>query len=918
MPQENSKTNSIQFISCAQCDGTGKNIKAAVCKTCSGYGLVAFYQGRFYYSSLELSEPIIKLRHLRASLHVTLNLIAYVIGLAGLTSLAYWVYLASLNSPELSVFAFWREKSLYILIFWLSLIADMFVLYRLSEEEANKQKIKKTKYQENQKAEAPDNWTEFKKSRAKSKMDVPKGFAPNALNAIERSFSLASNARHDQIKPLHLFFTLLEDRAAAALFSRLNADPVKLVTKLKNQLLGMEKGLGRAELSLDIKEILLEAYINAESLGLKKVEPIHFILPALSRDKNLSEVLYELEIDNDKIKNVLSWFSVSQKLMENYRLYRRASRFKPGSSMDRAYTAVATPVLNHFSYDLTLAAKWGRLELCVGRDEEINSIFQILESSKRGVLLAGPVGAGKNTIIGQIAQAMVEEDVPKILKDKRLLELDIARLLSGTTAASAEERLLVIIDEIAKAGNIILYVNNIENLMGVTEGAEESLELSEVLAGALNRHSIICLACVSESNYSRYMENKPLGDAMAKVEIKEPDMNSAIQMIESKIGYFEAKHKVYFTYASIAKTVEMAAKYIHDKYLPAKAVDILEAIAVKAAEEKGINCLVDENDVAAVISQKTKIPLTKITEKESETLLNLEKEMHKRMVGQAEAVVSVAASLRRARTQLRDEKRPIASFLFLGPTGVGKTELAKTVAESYFGHENYMIRLDMSEYQRPEALEKMIGSPNGALGYLTEAVRKAPFCLILLDEFEKAHPDLLNLFLQVMDDGRLTDGQGRTVDFTNCIIIATSNIGALYIQEQIKAGTSLEKIKEALINDQLNKVLRPELINRFDGIIVFKPLSAENVENIAKLMLNKVKRLLDNKGIGFEYEEAGIKKLAKEGFDPKFGARPLRRIIQERVENELANILLTNGLKRRDTAVINGEAKIEVKKGREL
>jgi ATP-dependent Clp protease ATP-binding subunit ClpA len=288
------------------------------------------------------------------------------------------------------------------------------------------------------------------------------------------------------------------------------------------------------------------------------------------------------------------------------------------------------------------------------------------------------------------------------------------------------------------------------------------------------------------------------------------------------------------------------------------------------------------------------------------------------MIGQTEAVDMIAASLRRARTELREQKRPIASFLFLGPTGVGKTELAKTVAEVYFGDEDYMVRIDMSEYQRPESLEKMIGSPDGVLGYLTEAVRKAPFSLILLDELEKAHPDILNLFLQVMDDGRLTDGMGRTVSFTNCIIIATSNIGAVYIQDQIQAGASLDSIKQSLINDQLNKYLKPELINRFDGVVVFKPLGLEEVESITKLMLDKVRRLLEIKGVGLKYDEQGIKKIASLGFDPKFGARPLRRLIQEKIENEIANKVLSDGLKRRDTIIIDSEANIKIEKGREL
>ncbi len=918
MPQEENKKSDIQFITCPTCGGSGKTGAGSVCKNCSGIGLMAYEQGRFYYWNLNLSAPIIKLRHLKNSLHLVINTLAYAIGLIGLMALAYWVISASQPLAELGAFAFWREKSNLILVFWLSLIADMFIVYRLSEEEAAKQKIKKVKYGDKVKHDLPDNWAELKKVKGKRKIDVAGGFSYSAFRAAEDAFLLAERAKHGQVVPVHLFFSLLKDRSVAAIFSRLTIDSVKLISKLKNQLLALTSAREPTVISAEVKEIFLASYIEAANLGQKKVEPMHFILPCLLHDKNLAEILYELEIDRDKINNVIQWFVINDKLIENYRLYRHASHFKPASAMDRAYTAVATPVLNHFAYDLTLAAKWGRLELCVGREDEIKAIFQTLESSKFGVLLCGPVGVGKNTIIGQIARRMVEEDVPRMLKDKRLVELDISRLVSGAAPAEAEQRLLVIIDEVARAGNIVLYINNIENLMGITAGAEESLELSEVLTNAISRHNLICLASVSQENYAKYIENKPLGNIMVKIEVLEPENNSAIQMIESKIGYYEAKYNVYFTYASIAKAVELTAKYIHDKFLPAKAVDILEAIAVKVSQTKGLNSLVDVEDVAAIISQKTKIPLTKITEKEGQALLNLEEKIHGRMIDQIEAVEMVAASLRRARAELREQKRPIASFLFLGPTGVGKTELAKTVAEVYFGDEDYMVRLDMSEYQNQESLEKMIGSPDGVSGYLTEAVRKAPFSLILLDEFEKAHPDILNLFLQVMDDGRLTDGQGRTIDFTNCIIIATSNIGAVYIQDQIKAGASVDSIKQSLINDQLNKYLKPELINRFDGVVVFKPLALAEVESITKLMLDKVKKMLEAKGIGLECDDAGIKKLAGLGFDPKFGARPLRRLIQEKIENEIANIILADGLKRRDTVIIDGEAKISVRKRKEL
>jgi len=914
-----SDKDNLQFISCPDCVGSGVNAKGFNCSSCVGFGLGTFSQGRFYYWGIKLGRAVIKLSHLRRSLHLVLNSLAYTVGIIGLIALAWWVWSAGGNLDNPAAFAFWRVKHWLILTFWLSVLADMFVVYRLSEEEALKQKISKPKYSEKNKlTNLPNNWQELKKAKAKFKVEVSSGFSYNASKVVEDAYLLAEIARQGEVNTKHLFFCLLKDQEVAAVFSRLNIDGVKLIARLKNQLANLPTTSSKTILGSDVKEILISAYLAVLHSDQKKVKPIHFILPTLAKDKIITEILYDLEIDWDKINNVIQWFIINEQLIANYQLYKSRARFKPAHAMNRAYTAVATPVLNHFAHDLTMAAKWGRVELCVGRDKEIETIWQNLESGQVGNILIGEIGVGKNTIVGQIAHLMVEEDVPKILRDKRLIELDLPRLLSGTTAEQAEEKLLVALDEINRAGNIILYINNIENLMGITAGEEESLDLSEVLAGALEHKNIICLATATSANYAKFIEGKPLSNVMAKIEVKEPEINQAIQIIESKIGFFEAKHKVYFSYNSLAKAVELTAKYIHDKYLPAKAIDFLEIIAVKVARTKGINSIVNEDDVASVLSQTIHIPLTKITDSEGQNLLNLEEKIHQRMIDQTEAVAMVSASLRRARTEMREGKRPIANFLFMGPTGVGKTELAKTVAEVYFGDEDYMIRLDMSEYQHQASIEKMIGSPAGSLGYLTEAVRKSPFSLILLDEFEKAHPEILNLFLQVMDDGRLTDGQGRTIDFTNSIIIATSNVAAVFIQEQIVVGTNIEEIKQKLINEQLNKILRPELINRFDGVIVFKPLNLNEVEAITKLMLNKVQQMLGAKGIGFKARAAGVKKIAQEGFDPKFGARPLRRLIQEKVENEIANKILANEIKRRDTIVIDDNALVQVEQGREL
>lgn len=907
MTKKNKQQNT-SFVICHICEGTGKK-DGSVCPNCGGLGVGAFLNGYFLYWGLNLNKSAIKLRQLIGRVHLFVNFTAFILALAGLGALGFWVW----RQEFFTYFSFTGYKDPLIFLFWLGSLAAMFIFYRISEESDKMARIPKEILKKND-LTTPDNWKELKKY--KYKIEISTGFDRGALKVLEESVDLAKKMRHGGADVMHLFFSSLKDGVVSALLGRLSVPGEELVGKAKRQLLNLDSG-DKENLSLELKEVLIEAFVQAVHFNQKKVEAVNFIMSSQMHDEVVREILYDLDVDSDKIFNAIKWFRINDEIVENYKKYKKMARYKPGSNMDRAYTAVATEVLNHLSYDLTREAKWGRLELCVAREDEIEDIFQKFESGRAGVILVGDPGVGKNTIAGGIAQLMVKEDVPDIFKDKRLVELDVARLVSGANPSEAQQRLLVIIDEISRSGNIVLYIKNIENIVGIQAGGGESLDLSEVLVSALERNSFYCIASTSANNYSKHIENKPIGDLMAKIEIREPEKNQAIQILESKIGFLENKYSVFFSYDALAEAVKLSSKYIHDKRLPAKAIEILESVAIKVFDEKGKESLAVKDDVAGVVSEMTNIPLDKVSEHEEDVLLNLEGFMHKRMIGQEEAVKMISASLRRARVEMRDSKRPIANFLFLGPTGVGKTELAKTVAEVYFGDEKAMIRLDMSEYQEQNSIKKMLGQESDT-GYLTEAVRKAPFSLILLDEFEKAHPEILNLFLQIMDDGRLTDGQGRTIDFTNCIVIATSNAGALYIQEQVKLGTDINKIKEVLINEQLNKVMKPELINRFDGIVVFKPLSEDNILSIAKLMLKKIEMMLELKGIGLLAEEDGVRKLAREGYDPKFGARPLRRVLQERIENAIANLILSDKLERRDVVVIDAEANLQVRKGREL
>ena len=886
------------------------NITGLKLENDESYGQGAWFQGRFLYWQRSFSRSSIAVAAWRRRADKILDIVVLIVSLIGWLALVIWLFeqRESLIASPFKILLFWENKHPLILVFLLSFWFDLFLLYRRSQEQAIKKKINHRYWHNEVKEKQPY-------------YNVAVAVSKELETVLEKAFLIAAKLKQSEVSVIHLFRALLTDIKVQNVFIRLGVNADALIAKIERHLVGPEGKNRRPNFSESMCSVLIDACADAISRRQESIEPLNVLAFCYKRNKILAEILYDLEIDADKINNTCEWFHINRQLAASYRAYRRSAGLKPGSSMDRAYTAVATPTLDHFSHDLTMAAKYGRLELCVGRKAEISSIFEIMESGQVGVLLVGGSGTGKTMVINGIAQLMVEERVPKFLQDKRLVEIDVSRLVSGATAADAEERLLTCINETARAGNIILHIANIENLVGISSGGEGSLDLSEVLAESLSRKSIFCLATVNTDNYSRILEKTALGEAMTTVGIKEPDPNQAIQMLESKVAWLENKYKIFITYNAIEQAVILSSRYLHDKYLPDKAIILLQnavTLAAKTKKHDPRQLICSKEQVALAISEMTGIPAQKLTESESQKLLSLEDNIHQRMVGQDEAVSAVASSLRRARAELKDVKRPIASFLFLGPTGVGKTELAKTVSQVYFGDENYMVRLDMSEYQYADSIRKMIGDVDGTLGYLTEAVRKKPFSLILLDEIEKAHPDILNLFLQLLDDGRLTDGQGRTISFTESIIIATSNIGALYIQEQIQANADINIIKQELIDNQLNKFMRPELINRFDGIIVFKPLTEDNIFKIATLMLKGIKKRLADKGINLKADREGVMKLAKAGYDPKFGARPLRRLLQDKIEDGIANKILAGELKRRDTIVIDAKANISVDKGREL
>jgi ATP-dependent Clp protease ATP-binding subunit ClpC len=566
-----------------------------------------------------------------------------------------------------------------------------------------------------------------------------------------------------------------------------------------------------------------------------------------------------------------------------------------------------TPTLDRNSLDITREVGIGRVEKIVGREEEIKRISEILDGDKNDILIVGESGVGKTSIIRGVAYQIMMGTKYKTLKNKRVVSLDIGTLVSHEAeVASVADKITTILKEVESSGDIILFIDEIQNLItGMGEKGGYDSTLLSLMENYISKQKIRIIGAVSLSNYRKYIEpNDSISRLFHIIKINESSKEDTIEILKQVAGRMENQHDILVTYPALISSIDLSEKLIGNKVLPDKAIDIIERTATTV---KNSTKTLTSKDIAKEISEITSVPVTEIQSQEAEKLLNITKKMKEKIIGQDQAIEKIGTALQRARTGMRDGKKPIAAFLFAGLTGVGKTETAKVLLSTYFGTEENLIRLDMSEYQQIDSLNRIIGTPEGyTSGSLTEKVRNKPFSLILIDEIEKAHPNILLAFLQMLDEGRLTDTNGVEADFRNTIIVATSNVGTRSIQKVTKNELNYEEIQKSAIVEIRNN-FTPELLNRFTAIVIFNPLTEDNLKEITKIMLERVKNTASEKGIQINFKPELIEELIKRGYSPEWGARPLYRVIEDSVESYIALKILKKEINSGDRIMLGTE-----------
>jgi ATP-dependent Clp protease ATP-binding subunit ClpC len=808
-------------------------------------------------------------------------------------------------------------------------------------------------------------------------------FTQKARTALQYAHQNACELGHNYIGSEHILLGLIQENSgvAAKVLESAGITEDAVTEKVKTSIGSGEPIDPAAEIPMTprTKRIIELSLLEAQRLGHSYIGTEHLLMAILREGESVAvKILYSLganinELYNEAVKAVNSEGGAE-------------GGYTGGvgqSSPAGASKHTKTPTLDQFGRDLTKMAAEDKFDPVIGRSKEIDRVTQILSRrTKNNPCLIGEPGVGKTAVVEGLAQKIASGDVPELLKNKRLVTLDLSSMVAGAKyRGEFEERLKKAVEEVINAGNVILFIDEIHTIVGAGS-AEGAIDASNILKPSLARGELQLIGATTLKEYHKYIEkDAALERRFQPVTVGEPSVDETYEILKGIRDKYEAHHSVKITDEALKAAAGLSARYITDRFLPDKAIDLIDEAASKkrlrsmtaptdvkhlekeleslgkdkqeaitaqdfekaaqlrdkeaqlkkkmeeetsAWKEKSVsaNLVVTEEDIADIISSWTNIPVKKLAEEESERLKHLEKILHERVIGQEEAVTAVAKAIRRGRAGLKDPKRPIGSFLFLGPTGVGKTELSKALAEAMFGSEDAMIRVDMSEYMEKHAVSKFIGSPPGYVGYeeggqLTEKIRRKPYSVLLFDEIEKAHPDVFNIMLQILEDGFLTDAQGRKVDFRNTVIIMTSNLGAKNILQNSAATLGFSKVSEkeenkseyeqikSKVMEEVKRAFKPEFLNRIDDIIVFERLTEENIKAIAGLMLKNLARRLENNEITASFSDGAIAEIAKEGFDPTYGARPLRRAIQNKIEDMLSEKIIDGTIQKGQSITVD-------------
>ena len=728
----------------------------------------------------------------------------------------------------------------------------------------------------------------------------------DSLKAVANSLALAKDKGFLEANSSMLFyFLLLHNPKLDAVLFRAMIDTRIVEKSLKLYFETLKRDRFQEVYSPDFQKTIISSLKIAKERKHDRIETGDLIFALAQEDPIFKNILIEVNLKPKDIGNLVWWLESIEKRIEFSKKFWEWTNLIRLGSLAKEWTAGYTIYLDQFSVDWTEIVKRSFPEV-IGHKNEVEEVERILSrSDNKNVLLVGDPGTGRRSIVLALAlRSLLGQSLPTV-NHKRVVQLDLQKLLAGQPSLEeAEATLEVVLKEVFMAGNVILFIDDFHNYVG--QGRKPGvIDISGQIASYLKNPQFQIVALTTYEGLHRNIEpNSSLLNLFKKVEVSEISEDETLMLLERQVLILERKYKKMVTYNALKEIISLTGKYLPALHFPEKALDILDETMIFAASSKEISAVLPEH-VAQVLTQKTQIPIGELKTEEKEVLLNLEKLIHQRIVNQEEAVKEIASALRRARANITVRKGPMGVFLFLGPTGVGKTESAKALAEFYFGSEEKMIRLDMSEFQSVSDIPRLIGSL-GQEGLLTTPVTENPFSLVLLDEFEKAHPNILNLFLQVFDEGHLTDGQGRKVDFKNSIIIATSNAGYQVILEAIKKGKPMPGVKEELLDFLFKQgAFRPELINRFDAVVVFRGLSKEHLLQIADLLFNKLKKNLNEKEIDFIVSQALKEKIIELGYNPVFGAREMRRVIQDKVENVIAQSMLKGELIRGSRFEIN-------------